>query len=298
MARGYVDVALGPAGLPQHHAFLRGLPEPQYALALKQQFLVETKLRSGPAAAASSHENVIDRMVQSVTAHDTHAIMEHATGMLQYLDCAATTPIDPRVREEVLLYLDQEFGNAGSRTHDFGRRARNGVESARDRVAAVVAASRGDVFFTSGATESNNLAILGLYEHGRATGRTHVITSRIEHHAVLEPMAELERRGFEVTWLDPTPGGWIEASAVRDALRPQTLLVSIMHANNETGVLQPVAAIADAMGDHPAFLHVDAAQGFGKEITALSHPRIEHDLRERPQDPRAQGRGSADPAPA
>ena len=194
--------------------------------------------------------------------------------MLQYLDCAATTPIDPRVREEVLLYLDREFGNAGSRTHEFGRRARNAVESARDRVAAVVSASRGDVFFTSGATESNNLAILGLYEHGRATGRTHVITSRIEHHAVLEPVAELERRGFEVTWLDPTPGGWIEASAVRNVLRPQTLLVSIMHANNETGVLQPVDAIGDAMGDHPAFLHVDAAQGFGKEITALSHPRV------------------------
>src|ERR1041384_8138752 len=107
--------------------------------------------------------------------------------MARYLDCAATTPIDPRVREEVLFYLDQEFGNAGSRTHDFGRRARNAVESARDRVAAVVSASRGDVLFTSGATESNNLAILGLYDHGCTTGRTHVITTRIEHHAVLEP---------------------------------------------------------------------------------------------------------------
>ena len=195
--------------------------------------------------------------------------------MVAYLDCAATTPIDPRVRDEVIHYLDEEFGNAGSRTHDYGRRARTAVEAARDRVAAVVAASRGDVFFTSGATESNNLAILGLCEHGRAAGRTHVITSRIEHHAVLEPMTDLQHRGFNVSWLDPEPGGWIEPSAVREALQPDTLLVSIMHANNETGVLQPLSAIADAIGDHPAFFHVDAAQGFGKEIAALQHPRID-----------------------
>jgi cysteine desulfurase len=195
--------------------------------------------------------------------------------MVRYLDCAATTPIDPRVREEVLFYLDPEFGNAGSRTHDFGRRAHNAVESARDRVAAVVSASRGEVFFTSGATESNNLAILGLCGHGGATGQTHVITTRIEHHAVLEPVTELERRGFAVTWLDPTPGGWVEPEAVRAALRPETLLVSIMQANNETGVLQPVDSIADAIGDHPAFLHVDAAQGFAKEVRSLAHKRID-----------------------
>jgi cysteine desulfurase len=201
--------------------------------------------------------------------------MDHAIRMVRYLDCAATTPIDPRVREEVLLYLDQEFGNAGSRTHDFGRRARNAVERARDCVAAVVSAARGDVFFTSGATESNNLAILGLCEHGRDAGRTHVITTRIEHHAVLEPVIELERRGFAVTWLDPTPGGWVEADDVREALRPETLLVSIMQANNETGVLQPVTAIADALRDHPAFFHVDAAQGFGKEVPALCDKRID-----------------------
>jgi cysteine desulfurase len=175
------------------------------------------------------------------------------------------------VRDEVLFYLEEEFGNAGSRTHDFGRRARTAVESARDRVAAVVQASRGDVFFTSGATESNNLAILGL----KPAGRRHVITSRIEHHAVLEPMSELQRLGFDVTYLDPEPGGWVDPSAVRDALREDTLLVSVMHANNETGILQPVAAIADAIGDHPAWFHVDAAQGFGKDIASLRHPRID-----------------------
>jgi cysteine desulfurase len=188
--------------------------------------------------------------------------------MAAYLDCAATTPLDPRVRDEVLLYLVEEFGNAGSRTHEFGRRARTAVETARDRVASVVGASRGDVFFTSGATESNNLAILGLPQG-------HAITSRIEHHAVLEPMTELERRGCEVTWLDPEPGGWVEPLAVREALRPDTQLVSIMQVNNETGVRQPLAEIADALGDHPTCFHVDAAQGFGKDLEPLRHPRID-----------------------
>ncbi|MFN7922401.1 MAG: aminotransferase class V-fold PLP-dependent enzyme, partial [Bryobacteraceae bacterium] len=135
--------------------------------------------------------------------------MRLATRMAVYLDCAATTPTDPRVRDEILLYLDSEFGNAGSRTHEFGRRARSAVEVARDRVAAVVAASRGNVFFTGGATESNNLAILGLAH--LAPG--HAITSSIEHHAVIEPVAELERRGFEVTRIAPTSGGWIEPEA-------------------------------------------------------------------------------------
>jgi cysteine desulfurase len=192
--------------------------------------------------------------------------------MAVYLDCAATTPIDPRVRDEVLLYLEEEFGNAGSRTHEYGRRARTAVESARDRVASVAAVTRGDVFFTSGATESNNLAILGLVAESE---QRHIITSRIEHHAVLEPVAQLERRGFDVTYLDPEPGGWIAPGAVREALRPGTLLVSIMHANNETGVLQPLEAIAGAIADHPAFFHTDAAQSFGKDISPLTHPRLD-----------------------
>lgn len=184
--------------------------------------------------------------------------------MAVYLDCAATTPIDPRVRDEVLLYLDEEFGNAGSRTHDYGRRAREAVECARDRVAAVVGASRGDIFFTSGATESNNLAILGL-------PKQHAVSTRIEHHAVLEPLG----RGFDVTWLDPEPGGWIEPDAVKEALRPDTMLVSVMHVNNETGVRQPIEQIADLLSSHPAYFHVDAAQGFGKDIQPLRHPRID-----------------------
>jgi cysteine desulfurase len=192
-----------------------------------------------------------------------------------YLDCAATTPIDPRVREVVLRYLDQDFGNAGSRTHDYGGRARRAVERARDQVAAVVGARRGEVIFTSGATESDNLALLGLAEHGRASGRTHVVSTAIEHHAVLGPLDEMQRRGFRVTRLAPRSDGWIEPEAVRAAVREDTLLVSVMHVNNETGVRQPVAEIAEALAGAPAFFHVDAAQGFGKDLEALRHPRID-----------------------
>jgi len=174
----------------------------------------------------------------------------------------------------VLRWLD-EGGNAGSRTHEYGRRARAAVERARDRVAAVVEASRGDVVFTSGATESNNLAILGLAAHGAATGRRHIVSTAVEHHAVLEPLGELERRGFDVTYVDPDEGGAIDAAAVRQALRPDTLLVSVMQVNNETGVVQPIDEIAALVDGIEAYVHVDAAQGFGKEIAALRHPRID-----------------------
>ncbi len=265
-----MNVALRLAGLAQNDAFMRAFPQPQDRLAVREEVQVHAEVLLG-SFGSIVRPGEPKWHFRRALANDTYAIMGHATRMAVYLDCAATTPIDPRVRDEVLFYLEQEFGNSGSRTHEYGRRARNAVEGARDRIAAVVAASRGDVFFTSGATESNNLAILGLDRQDRR----HAITTRIEHHAVLEPMAELERRGFDVTYLSPEPGGWIAPEAVTEALRPDTLLVSVMHANNETGVLQPVAEIADAMGDHPAFFHVDAAQGFGKDIAALQHPRIE-----------------------
>ncbi|MFN3325311.1 MAG: cysteine desulfurase DndA [Bryobacteraceae bacterium] len=196
-------------------------------------------------------------------------------GSAVYLDCAATTPVDPRVREEVLRFLDEEFGNAGSRTHDYGRRARSAVERARDQVAAVVAASRAEVIFTSGATESNNLAIIGLAQHGESAGRRHVIATSIEHHAVLEPVGHLQRLGFDVTWIRPEPGGYVSADRISKALREDTLLVSVMQANNETGIVQPITAICEALRDHPAYFHVDAAQGFGKEIESLRNPRID-----------------------
>lgn len=192
-----------------------------------------------------------------------------------YLDCAATTPMDPRVLRQVTHYMEVEFGNAGSRTHELGQRARRAVEQARDQVAAVVSATRGEVIFTSGATESNNLSLLGLADHARSAGRRHIISTRIEHHAVLEPLGALSRLGFEVTFLPPTRGGWVEPQAIRAALRPDTFLVSVMHVNNETGVIQPLEEIAQALEGHDAHFHVDAAQGFGKEIAALRNPRLD-----------------------
>ena len=164
-----------------------------------------------------------------------------------YLDCNATTPVDPRVQDEVLTYLAEEFGNAGSRTHAYGQVAKDRVNRARRQVAAVVAARPEEVIFTSGATESDNLAILGLADHGTHTGRRHIISTQIEHKAVLEPLEEMTRRGFEVTLLPPTAGGWVDPDAIRQALRPDTLLVSVMAVNNETGVIQPIPEIADTL---------------------------------------------------
>ena len=194
------------------------------------------------------------------------------SSMPAYLDCAATTPVDPRVRAEMLRYVNDEFGNAGSRTHAWGRRAREAVEHARDRVAAVVGTGRGDVIFTSGATESNNLSILGLAA-ARPNQRRHIVSTAIEHHAVLEPLAELGRRGFDVTLVPPDPGGAIDPEAVLHAVRADTLLVSVMHVNNETGVRQPVEEVAHRLLPGPYF-HVDAAQSFARDVEPLRHPRI------------------------
>ncbi|TWJ26542.1 cysteine desulfurase DndA [Geobacter argillaceus] len=192
-----------------------------------------------------------------------------------YLDCNATTPLDPEVREILFHFLDTEFGNEGSRTHEYGARAKQAVQKARDMVAAVVAAKRDEVIFTSGATESNNLAILGLRTAGIEQGKRHVITTAIEHKAVLEPCEALERDGFEVTRLPVGAGGFVDPDAVRDALRPDTLLVSVMQVNNETGVRQPLEAIAKVLHGHPAYFHTDAAQGFGKDLGSLRNPRID-----------------------
>ena len=195
--------------------------------------------------------------------------------MTAYLDCNATTPIEPRVRDLVIKFLDAEFGNAGSRTHDYGVRAKRAVQHARAQVATVVQAQPDEVLFTSGATESNNLAIFGLENEGRRSGRRHVITTQIEHKAVLEPLEILEERGFEVVRLPCDPSGWVHPEAVAEALRDDTLLVSVMHVNNESGVIQPIEEVAAVLEDHPAYFHVDAAQGFGKELAALRESRID-----------------------
>jgi len=192
-----------------------------------------------------------------------------------YLDCNATTPIEPAVGEVVRGYLFEEFGNEGSRTHEYGARAKQAVQRARDQVAAVVGVGRDEVLFTSGATEANNLAILGLIEFGLAENKRHVITTAIEHKAVLEPIAVLERRGFTVTVVPVEQDGTVRPDAIRAALRPDTVLVSVMAANNETGARQPISEITDTLASHEAFFHTDAAQSFGKDLAVLRNPRID-----------------------
>ncbi|WP_313354525.1 cysteine desulfurase DndA [Microbacterium sp.] len=192
-----------------------------------------------------------------------------------YLDYNATSPVDPRVAEEVMRFMVLEFGNSGSRTHVFGQAAKERVQLARTEVAAVLAADPSEVIFTSGATESNNLAILGLAEHGTKVGKTHIISTQIEHKAVLEPLEVLAARGFDVELIAPTAGGWVDPESIRAALRPDTLLVSTMAVNNETGVIQPLDDIADALLDIDALFHVDAAQSFGKVVEPLRNPRID-----------------------
>lgn len=193
--------------------------------------------------------------------------------MTVYLDCNATSPVEERVAAEVMHHLVEEYGNAGSRTHEYGARAKEAVRRARAAVAKVVDAKPDEVIFTSGATEANNLAILGLA--GGAASPGHLVTTAIEHKAVLEPMQLLAERGWDLDVIGVGAGGWVDPADVAAALRPDTLLVSVMQVNNETGIVQPIGDIADAIGDHPTFLHVDGAQGFGKELAGLRHPRIE-----------------------
>lgn len=192
-----------------------------------------------------------------------------------YLDCNATTPLEPEVREIMFRYITEDFGNEGSRTHEYGSRAKQAVQKARDQIAAVVSAKRDEVIFTSGATESNNLAILGLRAAGEEQGKKHIITTTIEHKAVLEPCDVLERVGFEVTRVSVGATGAVNPDAIKAALRPDTLLVSVMQVNNETGVRQPLDEIAEILKDHTAYFHTDAAQGFGKDLEPLRNSRID-----------------------
>ena len=193
----------------------------------------------------------------------------------EYFDYNATTPVDPEVADIVYHYMVEEFGNAGSRTHEYGTRAAKAVQVARKQVAEALDTDPEDVIFTSGATESNNLAILGLERALTESGRTHVITSLAEHKAVLEPFEELERRGFEVTWLHPNMDGFVPPEALQEALRHDTGLVSLMHVNNETGIIQPLEDYAAVLADHSAYFHVDGAQGFCKDIERLRNRRID-----------------------
>ena len=192
-----------------------------------------------------------------------------------YLDCNATTPIATEVFEEMKPFFLEEFGNEGSRTHEFGTRAKKAIQKAREQVASVLNAKPEEVIFTSGATESNNIALLGLRKEGIEKNRKHIITSMIEHKAILEPCDYLEREGFEVTRLTATRGGVFNIDALKESLRPDTLLVSLMQVNNETGIRQPIDQVTEILKEHPAYFHTDAAQGFGKDINTLRNPRID-----------------------
>ncbi|WP_298771788.1 cysteine desulfurase DndA [uncultured Shewanella sp.] len=195
--------------------------------------------------------------------------------MALYLDCNATTQVIEPVADLVCKLMVEEYGNAGSRTHTYGLDAKRYVEKARQQVADVVSANKTDIIFTSGATESNNIAILGLEKFGKETNKTHIITTEIEHKAVLEPILELEKRGFQITWLKPNKEGLINPQDLAAALQDNTLLVSIMFVNNETGCIQPLELFSEVLGEHDAFFHVDAAQGFGKYIEPLCEQRID-----------------------
>jgi cysteine desulfurase len=193
-----------------------------------------------------------------------------------YLDYNATTPMDPRVFEAMLPYHLTEFGNAGSRTHVYGQTAKLAVDRTRGQVATILGGKLEGIIFTSGATDSNNVALLGLKRHGLDSDRRHVLATAIEHKAVLEPLGRLREIGFEVELIPVTTGGYVEPDAVRERLRPDTLVVSVMHANNETGVLQPVVEIGDLLAETKTLLHVDAAQTYGKEVETLR--RLKCDL--------------------
>jgi cysteine desulfurase len=192
-----------------------------------------------------------------------------------YLDYNATTPLDPRVFEVMKEWYLGPPANSGSRTHFYGQRAKDAIEHARAQVAEVVAAKPEEIIFTSGATESNNLAILGLAAHGEATGKKHIISTAIEHKAVLEPLQFLAKKGFEIELAPVCKGGYVDPDDLIRRVRDDTLLVSVMHANNETGIIQPVKEIGDALKFKSVIFHIDAAQTFGKEAGLSS---IDFDL--------------------
>ncbi|HJO36605.1 MAG TPA: IscS subfamily cysteine desulfurase [Gammaproteobacteria bacterium] len=180
-----------------------------------------------------------------------------------YLDYAATTPVAPEVVQAMLPYLTECYGNAASRTHAWGWQAERAVEAAREQVAALVGAEPKEIIWTSGATESDNLAITGAARFHRQRG-DHLVTVATEHKAVLDPMRELEREGFTVTFLAPEPNGLVDPAAFAAALGPRTVLASVMLVNNEIGVIQDIAALGEICRERGVLLHVDAAQAVGK----------------------------------
>ena len=180
-----------------------------------------------------------------------------------YLDYSATTPVDPRVAAKMIPYISEHFGNPASRSHPYGWTAEKAVENARLEVAKLVGADPREIVWTSGATESNNLAIKGAANFYSEKGK-HLITLTTEHKAVIDPMRELERQGFSATYLDPEPNGLLDIAKLKAAIRPDTVLVSVMMVNNEIGVIQDIVAIGNLCRENGIIFHVDAAQATGK----------------------------------
>lgn len=191
-----------------------------------------------------------------------------------YLDYSATTPVDPRVAEKMIPYLTEKFGNPASRSHEFGWEAERAVEEAREQLAALVGADPKEIIWTSGATESNNLAIKGAAHFYKSKGK-HLVTVMTEHKAVLDTMRHLESEGYEVTYLMPESNGLVDMEKFKAALRPDTLLASVMLVNNEIGVIQDVAALGEVCRAKGVLFHVDAAQATGKVTIDLAKLKVD-----------------------
>lgn len=191
-----------------------------------------------------------------------------------YMDYSATTPVDPRVADKMIPFLRAQFGNPASRSHMYGWDAEKAVEEAREQVAALVNADPREIIWTSGATESNNLALKGAAQFYKSKGK-HIITVKTEHKAVLDTVRELERQGFEATYLQPQDNGLITIEQLKEAIRPDTILVSVMWVNNEIGVIQPIAEIGELCREKGIIFHSDAAQATGKVEIDLEKNKVD-----------------------
>ena len=189
--------------------------------------------------------------------------------MSNYLDYNASTPIDVRVLDTMIDAYKNYYGNADSRTHTYGDNARKVVEDSRKKIASLLNVKPDEVFFTSGATESNNLAVLGLKEYAMKAGKKHIITTSIEHKAILESVKSLEKDGFQIDFINPSTDGRIKVEDIVSKVKEDTLLVSVMHVNNETGIIQPVKEIGDFLSDKNVLFHIDATQSCGKLIKEI-----------------------------
>ena len=199
----------------------------------------------------------------SVSVIEIPVLKNHDDGHPIYLDYSATTPVDPRVAAKMIPYITEDFGNPASRSHPYGWTAEKAVENAREEVAKLVGADPREIVWTSGATESNNLAIKGAANFYSAKGK-HIITVQTEHKAVIDTVRELERQGFEATYLQPEPNGLLDLEKFKAAIRPDTVLASVMMVNNEIGVIQDITAIGNICRENNVIFHVDAAQATGK----------------------------------